>query len=388
MKRIYLDYAATTPVDPQVLEVMKPYFTENFANPSSLHTSGQEAKKDVDQARKKVAGVLGASSTEVVFTGSGTESNNLAIFGIAANAPAGAHFITSAIEHESVLEPFKELEKRGFRVTYLMPEKSGIISVDDLKNALTDDTVFVSVMYANNEIGTIQPITEIGEMLRAQKITKNTPIFHTDACQAAGALPLDVNELGVDLLTLNGGKIYGPKGVGALYVRSGIEIKPQIYGGGHERGLRSGTENVPGIIGLAATLQLVQARRDQESSRLITLRDQLLTGLQKRVPDLILNGDLEQRLPNNLNLVVTGVEGEILLLRLDMEGIDASAGSACTAGHTEPSHVLLALGRSKQEAYQSVRLSLGHLTTAAEIDRVLEIFPKVVAEIRKESGTY
>ncbi len=387
MKRIYLDYAATTPVDPQVFAAMKPYFSEIFGNPSSLHPTGQKAKKAVDQARKTIGKNLNCSPNEVVFTGSGTESNNLAIWGVARQF-SGGHIITTAIEHESVLEPVKELQKQGFKVTFLPVDNNGLIELETLKKALQKDTILVSIIYANNEIGTIQPIKEIAEFLRSQNTTKNPPLFHTDACQAAGALSLDVQKLGVDLLTLNGGKIYGPKGIGGLFVKTGIKLKPQIYGGGHERGLRSGTENVPGIVGFGQALSLAQEKRASESKRLTTLRDNLLTSLQKQIPDLFVNGDLEHRLPNNLNLTIKGVEGGILLLRLDAEGIDISTGSACTAGQIGPSHVLLALGRTKQEAHQSIRLSLGRFTIDQDIAHILEIFPKIIAEIRQESGSY
>ncbi len=386
MNRIYLDYAATTPVDPLVLKAMQPYFSENFANPSSLHTSGQQAKKAITAARQEVAAALGCSSSDVIFCGGGTESNNLAIFGTTGLHKTG-HIITTAIEHDSVLEPCHELEKQGFRVTYLPVNNQGLISLDDLKKALSEDTILVSIIYANNEIGTIQPIAEIGKFLRNQDIAKNLA-FHTDACQAAGALPLTVDQLNVDLLTLNGGKIYGPKGVGALYLKQDLKLKPQILGGNHERGLRAGTENIPGIIGLARALTLAQDSREAESARLTDLRNQLLAGIQDKLDQIIVNGTLDARLPNNLNLTVQGAEGESLLMRLDLAEIDASAGSACTAGNTEPSHVLIALGRSKQEAYQSIRFSLGKHTTPAEIQKTITIFTQIVTEIRQESGTY
>jgi cysteine desulfurase len=372
MNRIYLDYAATTPVDPLVLEAMQPYFSEKFANPSSLHSAGQEAKKALTEARQQVATILSCTAQEVVFLSGGTEGNNLAIFGIADKHSSG-HIITSAIEHESVLEPIKELEKRGFRTTFLPVGNNGIVNPEDLQSALTDDTILVSIMSANNEIGTIQPIAEIATILR-----DHSAVFHVDACQS---LPKTLE--GIDLLTLNGGKIYGPKGVGLLYVRDGIKLQPRVFGGGHERGLRSGTENIPAIIGLAKALAL-----PHHDNEIASLRDQLLNGITSELDQITVNGDLAARLPNNLNLTVQGVEGEILLMRLDLEGIDASAGSACTAGSADPSHVLLALGRSQQEAHQSIRFSLGRLTTSEEIKKVIEIFIKNVREIRSESGTY
>lgn len=384
MNRIYLDYAATTPVDPAVLEAMLPYFSEIFGNPSSLHSSGQTARKAIFEARKEIATTLNCTPSEVVFTAGGTESNNLAIFGVVENHQRG-HIITTAIEHESVLEPFKELKKRGFKVTYLPVNEQGIVTLKSLKDALTDDTIFISVMYANNEIGTIQPVLEIGEFLQT---LPSPPVFHTDACQAVGSLPIDVKQLKVDLLTLNGGKIYGPKGVGALFVKNGINLKSQILGGGQERRLRSGTENVPGIIGLAKALSLSESKREPESARLTELRDLLLKGITQKHDKIMVNGDSQNRLPNNLNLTIKGAEGAILLIKMDSAGVDASAGSACTAGSAEPSHVLKALGRSAQEAHQAVRFSLGRYVTRADIEKTIDILDQIIGEIRAESASY
>lgn len=384
MNRIYLDYAATTPVDPAVLEGMLPYFGEVFGNPSSLHATGQAARKAVFEARKTISSSLNCTPSEIVFTAGGTESNNLAIFGVLGNYQKG-HIITTAIEHESVLEPFKELAKKGFKVTFLPVNEKGIVTLESLKKALTDDTIFVSVMYANNEIGTIQPVLKIGEFLQT---LPRPPIFHTDACQAIGSLPINVQNLKVDLLTLNGGKIYGPKGVGALFIKNGITLKPQILGGGQERRIRSGTENVPGIIGLAKALSLSESKREQESARLTELRDLLFEGITQKNDKILVNGDLKNRLPNNLNITIHGAEGAILLVKLDSAGIDASAGSACTAGSAEPSHVLKALGRSAEQAHQSVRFSLGRFVTRTDIEKVINILNQIIGEIRAESAIY
>ena len=387
---IYLDHAATTPVDPRVLEAMMPYFNEKFGNPSSLHSIGQQAKKAQDSARKEIATILGCAAQEVVFTGSGTESDNLAILGIAkAYAKRGKHIITTKIEHPAVLEACQHLEKNGFKITYLPVDNDGLIQLDDLGKALTKETILVSIIYANNEIGTIQPISEIAALLKKHSNPElgRPPIFHTDACQAACSLDIQVDSLGVDLMTLNAGKIYGPKGIGLLYVRKGTKIEPLIYGGGHEFGLRSGTENIPAIVGFATALKLAQDSYQKEAARLTSLRGRLLTGLQK-LPDIILNGHAQKRLSNNLNLTIKGVEGETLVIHLDTAGIAASSGSACSSGKTEPSHVLLALGHSKQEAYQSLRFSLGRSTTKEDIDQVIEQFTTIINEARQESGTY
>lgn len=393
-KTIYLDYAATTPVDSRVLEAMTPYFSENFGNPSSLHSAGQSARQAVDGARKAIAGFVGASPRELVFTSGGTESDNLALFGVAhAYKDQGKHIVVSAIEHEAVLEPVHALEKAGFTVSIIGVDSDGMVKLDELKEALTPETTVVSLMLANNEVGTIQPVSDAAQHLLDHKKalgrgSSQPPFLHTDACQAAGVFDLNVQELGVDLLTLNGSKIYGPKGVGLLYVREGIKVEPQMYGGGHEHKRRSGTLNVPGIIGLAKALELVQGEKDNENKRLTHMRDKFIEQVLEALPDVRLTGHATKRLPNNVSFVIKGVESEILLMRLDMEGIYASAGSACTAGNAEPSHVLLAMGLSKQEARTAVRFSLGHSTTDMAMERVGNVFIEAVKSIRSESGVY
>jgi cysteine desulfurase len=394
VKKIYLDHAATTPMDPRVLEAMTPYFSETFGNPSSLHSAGQAARQAVDGARRSIAGFVGASPRELIFTSGGTESDNLALFGVAhAYKDQGKHVIVSAIEHEAILEPVRTLEKAGFKVAIVGADQDGIIKLDELEKALTPETIFISLMLANNEVGTIQPISKAAQLVRRHKKAlgrgpTQPPFLHTDACQAAGVLSLNVRDLGVDLLTLNGSKIYGPKGIGLLYVREGIKLEPQVCGGGHEHGRRSGTLNVPGIIGLAKALELAQAERENENKRLTCMRDKFIEKALELLPDIQLTGHTSDRLPNNISFMIKGVESEILLMRLDMEGIYASAGSACTAGNAEPSHVLLAMGFSKQEARTAVRFSLGHSTTEEELENVENMFIDAVKDIRSESGVY
>ncbi|MDO8435308.1 MAG: cysteine desulfurase family protein [bacterium] len=386
---IYLDHAAATPVRPEVLEAMLPYFTEKFGNPSAMYAAGREARIAVDDARAQIAAILGCADSEIIFTGSGTESDNLALFGamralsslrgarkgdVAIPASQG-HLIVSAIEHHAVLEPACALEKEGFEVTYLPVDRDGFISLDELHEALRDDTTLVSIMYANNEIGTIQDIPAIAAVLkeRKQKI-----YFHTDACQASGYLDLDVKKLGVDLMTLNASKIYGPKGIGVLYVRRGTPLQPLIVGGGQEGGMRSGTENVPAIVGMAKALELAQKEREQESARLTKLRDEFIEAILKAIPGATLNGLPTKRLPNNINITIPGVESEVLLMRLDEADISASTGSACAAGAIEPSHVLLALGLSKQETKSSVRFTLGRETMKADLSGMVETLSRIV----------
>lgn len=407
---IYLDHAAATPVDPAVLEAMMPYFSDRFGNPSSLHMPGQKAREAVDAARRTCARLIGASSPrEIVFTSGGTESNNLAIFGVALSknyqlktTNSHPHLITTAIEHESVLEPMKALEKRGFRVTYLPVTREGVVKLDALKKALTPETILVSIMAANNEVGTIQPVAEVAHIIAEFKKSHPTPpsapfpLLHTDACQAAGVIDLpELIAAGVDLLTQNGGKIYGPKGIGLLYAHEKTPITPLFYGGGQEHKRRSGTENVPAIAGLAKALELATIHREKESARLAELRNRLWEGLQKNIPNLILNGPpcspyqlktKNYRLANNLSFIIKGIEGEILLMRLDCAGICASAGSACTAGSTEPSHVLRAMGISRQDAYSAVRFSLGRSTTSEQIEEVIAVFTEIVGELKSQSG--
>jgi cysteine desulfurase len=383
---IYLDHAATTPVDERVVAAMLPYFTERFGNPSSIHRFGRAALEALDDAREAVSAVLGASRKEIIFTGGGSEADNLAIKGVALaqrEAGKGAHIITSAIEHHAVLHAVEQLEAFGFEATLLPVDGDGLVRPGDLRAALRSDTVLVSIMYANNEIGTIQPLAELGAICREY----NVP-FHTDAVQAAGAVSLNVNDLNVDLLSLAAHKFYGPKGVGALYVRRGIPLLPQINGGGQERRRRAGTENVAEIVGMAAALRLTEEHRERYAAACAPLRDRLVVGIPERIPDVSLNGHPTRRLPNNVNVAFDGVEGESVLLLLDQEGIAASSGSACTSGALEASHVLLALGVPHERAIGSVRFTLGRTTTAEEIDYVLDVLPRVIEQLRSVSMAY
>ncbi|MCD6109226.1 cysteine desulfurase NifS [bacterium] len=375
---IYLDHAATTPMDPLVYEVMKPYFIDKFGNPSSIYQTGQIAKNAIEKSRLQVAEILNAKPEEIIFTSGGTESDNLAILGVArANKHKGKHIITSNIEHHAVLHACEALEKEGFEVTYIPVEKNGIVSPDKVKKAMRDDTVLVSIMYANNEIGTIQPIAKIGRTCKKRGIP-----FHTDACQTTGALMLDVDKLHLDLMTINGSKMYGPKGVGVLYIRKGIALSQIMYGGGQEKKIRPGTENVPAIIGFAKALEIAEKEREKESKRLTKLRDYMIKEILNKIPKTQLNGDAINRLPNNVNISILEIEGESLLLRLDMKGISASSGSACTSGSLDPSHVILALGKPSFVAHGSLRFTLGRSTTKKDIDYVLEVLPKIAEDLR------
>mgnify|MGYP000878056813 FL=1 len=383
MQRIYLDYAATTPVRPEVLDAMLPYFSNEFGNASGVYSWSRTAHQAMDKARDTVARILGARPDEIVFTGSGSESDNLAIKGAAwANRHKGKHIITSSIEHFAVLETCQWLERQGFEVTYLPVDSVGLVDPEQVKQALRPDTILVSIMYANNEVGTIQPISEIGSILKDTQA-----VFHTDAVQAAGVLDLDVDKLNVDLLTISAHKFYGPKGVGVLYVRKGTNIEPLIHGGGHERKRRAGTENIAGIVGLAKALELSYEERDTENARLEALRNQLIEGLSA-IPHSRVNGSLTKRLPNNVNVCFEFIEGESLLLNLDMKGVAASSGSACTSGSLDPSHVLLAMGLSHEIAHGSLRLTLGRGTTQADIDYVLQEVPPIVERLRAMSPLY
>lgn len=385
MKDIYLDHAATTYVDPRVLEAMTPYFSGVFANPSSFHTMGLRAKEAVIEARETIAKVLNARPDDVLFTAGGTESDNMAVVGITrALAAKGKHVITSSIEHHAVLEPLLHLQKKGeIELTVLPVDRDGLVDPEAFAKALRADTVLVSIMMANNEIGTIEPIAEIGkELLKWRKEQKTTlPYFHTDACQAAGAADLDVEKLHVDALTLNGSKIYGPKGIGILYLRRGTPLEPLVRGGGQERNLRSGTENVPGIIGLATALKLAQEEKDVENARLITLRDRLVEGLLA-IPKTRLNGHATKRLPNNVNISFIDIEGEAAVLYLDAEGIYCSTGSACASTSLDPSHVILATGLSYEAAHGSLRFTLGKRTTMEDVEQVIKVMPGVVEKLR------
>jgi cysteine desulfurase len=383
--KIYLDHAATTPTDPRVFKKMLPFLTAHFGNPSALYTLGREAVTAVAIARKDVAQILACSPAEVIFTAGGTESDNLAILGAARSARAeGNHIITTKIEHHAVLHACEQLEKEGFTVTYLPVDKDGFVTAEEVLKAITPQTILVSVMYANNEIGTIEPISEIGNALK-----KNHPkvLFHTDACQAAGALELNISRLHVDLLTLNASKLYGPKGVGVLYRKRGVKIQPLIFGGEQEFGLRPGTENVAGIVGLAEALKLAQKGREKENKRLIGLRNYLWQKIQKTVPKIKLNGPElgNKRLPNNLNFTILDIEGEAMLLYLDEKGIEAATGSACTSQSLDPSHVILALGMPYEFAHGSLRLTLGHSTNKKQLDYLIKILPGIVKKLREIS---
>ncbi|HLD18014.1 MAG TPA: aminotransferase class V-fold PLP-dependent enzyme [Patescibacteria group bacterium] len=384
---LYLDHAATTPLDPRVFEAMQPYFMEIYGNPSSFHTPGKRAKDAMDESRSKIANILACQPEEILFSSGGTESDNLAILGFArANQEHGKHIVTTTIEHHAVLEAVTYLErKEGFRVTRVPVDKDGVINSTDVLAAIQPDTILVSVMLANNEIGTIQPVSEIGNALRKQRGSGLYPVLHTDACQAAGALSLDVEKLHVDLLTLNGSKIYGPKGIGALYLKKGLKIRPLQFGGSQERGLRPGTENVAAIIGLGTALEIAQQEIRKENARLIPLRDKLLQGILEHIPKTRHNGHPTKRLPNNVNISFLDLEGEALLLYLDAQGIFASTGSACASASLDPSHVILALGVPFEVAHGSIRFTLGRSTTEMDIDRVLEILPPLVEKLRSLS---
>ncbi|HID95287.1 MAG TPA: cysteine desulfurase NifS [Candidatus Latescibacteria bacterium] len=384
MRRVYLDNNATTPVHPLVLEAMIPFFKETFGNASSVHYFGQQAKKALEESREKVAAFIGAKAGEIVFTSGGTESDNLAIKGVAyANRAKGRHIITSSIEHHAVLNVCKQLEKKGFEVTYLPVNRYGEVSPESVEDAIRPDTILITVMHANNEVGTLQPIDAIGKIAKARQI-----LFHTDAVQSVGKVPVNVDSFNVDLLSLSSHKIYGPKGVGALYVRRGTRILPLFQGGHHERRRRAGTENVPGVVGLGRACELAAENMDEEAGKLLALMDRLQSGLERKVEDVLLNGHPTKRLPNTLNMSFAGVEGESLLLNLDMEGIAVSTGSACTSGTLEPSHVLSAMGVDPQLAQGSLRFSLGRENTEEDIDYVLAVISDIVKRLRAISPFY
>ncbi|TET17504.1 MAG: cysteine desulfurase NifS [Dehalococcoidia bacterium] len=381
MKRIYLDYAATTPTHPEVVKAMLPYFTGSFGNPSSLYSCGQEAKGAIQEVRVRVAELIGARDEEIVFTSGGTEADNFALKGVAyANEKKGDHIITSSIEHHAVIETCKFLERRRFSVTYLPVDEYGLVDPDDVRRAITNKTILISVMHANNEMGTIEPIAEIGRIAKGAGI-----YFHTDAVQTAGHIPVDVNELEVDLLSISAHKLYGPKGVGALYIRKGTKLIPFMHGGEQERRRRASTENVPGIVGFGRAVELAQQEMSEEAERLTYLRDQLIKGLLERIDHIRLNGHPQKRLPNNVNVSVDYVEGESMVLNLDLEGICASTGSACSSSSLEASHVLLAIGLSHEQAHGSLRFTLGKWTSEEDIGRVLEVLPQIVAKLRAMS---
>jgi cysteine desulfurase len=385
LRRVYMDHAATTAVDPRVVEAMLPYFTSTYGNASSLHTPGREARQSLEDARKTVAEILGAAPKEIIFTSCGTESDNLAIRGVAfASRHKGNHIITSPVEHHAVSHTCEQLQKEfGFEVTYLPVDEYGQVDPDDVGRAISDKTILISVMYANNEVGTIEPIADIGRLARAKGIP-----FHTDAVQAGGSLDLDVRQLNVDLLSLSAHKFYGPKGVGILYQRQGTPLLPTQTGGGHERGRRAGTENVPYIVGLATALKLAQEHRQENNGRIAALRDRLVHGLLEGIPGAHLTGHPTARLPNSASFAFEGVEGESMLLNLDLKGVAASSGSACSSGSAEPSHVLVALGLPRELCYGSLRLTLGKDNTPEDVDYVLSVLPSTVQKLRALSPEY
>jgi len=376
---VYLDHSATSPLDPEVLQAMMPYLTEEFGNASSVYGLGQRARQAIDQARDEVAAFYGVAAKEVIFTSGGTEGDNFAFQGIARrNRERGRHIITSTIEHDAVLRSAEALERDGFEVTRLPVDRFGMVDPDTLRRALRPDTILVSIMHANNEIGTIEPIRELVAVTREH----SDAYFHTDAVQSTGKIPTTVEDLGVDLLSMSAHKLHGPKGVGCLVVRSGVRLEPQILGGGHERNRRAGTENVAGIVGLAKAVGIAHRDRDANTALLTRLRDRLIAGVLDRIPRSELTGHPAQRLPHHASFLFEGVEGESLLLQLDMDGIAASSGSACTSGSLEPSHVILALGYPRDRALGSLRLSVGKGNTDADIDIVLERLPQMVARLR------
>jgi cysteine desulfurase len=383
---IYLDHAAGTPTSNEVLDLMLPYFGSGYGNPSAIYSLGRKARYVLEKSRSTVASVLHALPEEIIFTGSGTESNNLALLGTArSNKIHGNHILISAIEHKAVLESAQQLEKEGFTVEYVPVDKYGMVDVDDCITRVNEKTILISIMYANNEIGTIQPIKELAQALSVKRNGGRYPIFHTDACQAAGYLSLDVTLLGIDLLTLNGSKIYGPKGVGMLYKSSKVVIKPIIFGGGQEYGLRSGTESLPLIVGFKEALLRVEKRRTTESLRVTVLRDECIKTLQDRIPSLVLNGHPDERLPNNIHISIPDVEGESMVLMLDELGIQVSTGSACQSQDLQVSHVLRAINQDPTLMHGSLRISLGERTTQEECDHFIEALLFVVGKLREMS---
>jgi cysteine desulfurase len=384
MKPVYFDYAATTPCDTEVVAAMHPYFYEHFGNPGSMHAFGQKTKGAVEEARERIASFLGAAPGEIVFTSGGTESNNMAVKGVAyARRGKGNHIITSAIEHHAVLEPCHFLEKDGFEITILPVDGDGLVDPDDVRRAITDKTILISIMHANNEIGTIQPIAEIGRLARELGI-----YFHTDAVQTLGHLPFSVDDLNVDLLSASAHKLYGPKGIGLLYVRKGTRLTPFMHGGEQENRRRASTHNVPGIVGFGKAVEMAQGSLGEEVQTLTAFRDKLIKGFQEKMDQVKLNGHPTQRLPNNVNISIAHVEGEGMLLSLDMLGIACSTGSACSSASLAPSHVLMAIGLPHELAHGSLRFSMGRPTTAADVDRLLEVLPPVVAKLRAMSPLY
>ena len=392
MNRVYLDYNATTPVEPQVLDAMLPYFSAEFANASSIHTPGQRARAAVETAREQVAALIGARPQEIVFTSGGTESDNHAIFGVAQSflagrispaQPAHPHIITTTIEHEAVLNACQAVEKQAVSVTYLPVDREGLADPQSVRLAIRPETVLITIMQANNELGTVQPLEEIGRVAQEYKV-----YFHTDAVQSAGKIPIDVKRLNTHLLSLSGHKLYAPKGVGALYVRGGTRLHQFLYGGHHQRGFRPGTENVAGIVGLGKAAEMAGKSLAGEAKHVSTLRDKLEQGLLERVPQIRVNGGRAPRTPNTTNILFAGIEGEALVIALDLKGLACSVGAACSSGAVEPSHVLTAIVLSQEEAKSSLRFSLGRHTTESEIDIALDVIPSAVAQLRALSPTY
>lgn len=381
MRKVYLDNAATTALSPKVLEKMMPYLTDTYGNASSPHSFGQTARIGVEHAREQVARAINADPSEIVFTGCGTESDNTVLFGVAERyAKKGDHIITTNAEHHAILHSCAALEKKGIKVTYLPVDKDGLVTPEQVRDAITDKTILVSVMFANNEVGTIMPIPEIAAVCHEKGV-----LFHTDAVQAAGHIPIDVKAMGIDMLSISGHKFHGPKGVGVLYERKGIRLPSYIIGGEQEKGRRAGTENVAGIVGLGEALELAVTNMSETSARMTRMRDRLIEGIEATIPEVKLNGHRTKRLPNNVNFSIKYIEGESILLMLDMAGIAASSGSACTSGSLDPSHVLLALGLTHEVAHGSVRMTLGDDTTDEDIDYVLETLPKVAHRLRAMS---
>jgi cysteine desulfurase len=390
MNRVYLDCNATTPVEPEVLEAMLPYFGEEFGNAASIHTPGQRARAAVETAREQVAILIGARAQEIVFTSGGTESDNHAIFGIVAQpimavraGETGKHVITTAIEHEAVFNACQALEREGVAITFLKVDREGRIDLEELRHSLRPETVLITVMHANNELGILQPLEEVGHIAKERDI-----YFHTDAVQSAGKVAIDVNELQVDLLSLSGHKFYAPKGIGALYIRGGTRLRQLLYGGHHQRGFRPGSENVAGIVGLGKAAEIARKLLKEDAGRVSALRDKLQQGLLRRVPQSRVNAAASPRTPNTTNLVFPGIEGEALLIALDLKGLSCSTGAACSSGAVEPSHVLTAIGLSPEEARASLRFSLGRHTSEQEIEFALQVVPAAVAQLRELSPTY
>lgn len=391
MNRVYLDFNATTPVEPEVLDAMLPYFSNEFGNAASIHTFGQKGRAAVETARESVAALIGARPQEIVFTSGGTESDNHAIFGIVGRSllPASSsrnsvpHLVTTAVEHEAVLNTCQALEKSGAAVTYLSVDREGRVDPGSVRGAIRPETVLITAMHANNELGTVQPLAEIGRIAAEADV-----YFHTDAVQSAGKIPIDVNALGVDLLSISGHKLYAPKGAGALYIRGGTHLRQFLYGGHHQRGFRPGTENVPGIVGLGKAAELARKSLALDNKRIGTLRDKLEQGLLARVPDSRVNGGAAPRTPNTTNLLFPGLEGEALVIALDLKGFACSTGAACSSGAVEPSHVLTAIGLPPEEARASLRFSLGRHTTVEDIEFAFQVVPAAVVQLRELSPTY